>query len=476
MYHFIVILLIIILSQILIPIINNRSTDKFLNKITEIYRWDVAERNADQTTASLELLFQRLHEIVNPPQELKLATIEAVDMIIFQQKMQRSVDDFCIILGRDDNIIFYEDGARLYDAIIPKNQKGYLTESGKRPEIKEWYSKLIPQIYQEETIQYRQKTGSNFEFLVPFAFRGEVIGAVYMKIKPEFELFTSSMLSSFRQSGLIFSFLIVFGLLGMFLMTSFLVHERDLAQELVFKQREIQLAEEIETRKEATFVRRIYHAHHKVEKIIGFAKEDLLSWPQNIKPEISFRVNKYINFIGRVIYGMKTANPPVQVIRNPMFHTDINNLLKFIVDNIFRRVYKEGDQYIFNLNRDESCPVIHINEYVAWEIFEPLINNAIEHNKKQKTIITISTEYIVQPKQIYLEISDDGIGLKPEFLEKDKNSIQKIFREKTSIKEITDNSGYGCFIAYESCRRCGWNIEAANNEHGAKFTITIPVS
>jgi sensor histidine kinase regulating citrate/malate metabolism len=173
---------------------------------------------------------------------------------------------------------------------------------------------------------------------------------------------------------------------------------------------------------------------------------------------------------------MKTANPPVKVIRNPMFNTDVNKLIQFVVDNIFRRVYREGDQYIFDIRLDHTCPKIHINEYVAWEIFEPLINNAIEHNKKQKTTITITTEYVAKNKHIILEISDDGLGIEPDFLEKGNNGIQKIFSEKVTIKELSENAGYGCYIAYENCRRCGWNIYAGNKEQGAKFNIEIPVS
>ncbi len=476
LYHFIVILVIIVLSQILIPIINNRSVDRFLSQTVEFYRWDVAERIADQTTASMELLFQRIHETHNSSGPLRQATIEALDMIFFQQKLQRSVADFSIIIGKGTKASFYDDGIALYDAVINKK---FVKKNGgnlSRPEVSAWYSEVSGKLYAEETIQYKQKENQEFLFLIPFSFRGEVTGALYMKINPGLGVVESSALNSFRQSGLLFSGFIILGLLGIFLMTTYLLKERDQAQELLYQKREQQLTRQIEDRKEAMFVRRIYHAHHKVEKIIGFAKEDLRKWPKDIFPEISGRVNKYISFIGRVIYGMKTSNPPVQVIRNPMFNTDVNKLLRFIVDNIFRRVYREGEQYRFVLSPDKNCPAIHINEYVAWEIFEPLINNSIDHNKDGHIIIEISSRFVKEENQIIIKIADNGRGIEEEFLKEDKMGIKKIFRENISSKEITDNSGFGCYIAYENCRRCGWNLQAGNSKQGAVFTIFIPVN
>lgn len=475
LYHFILILLIIILSQILIPIINNRAIDNYLNRTIDLYRWDVAERIADQTTVSLELFFYRLQEMSDPPETLQKATVEAIDMIIFQQKLQRSIDDFCIILGKKENIKFYEDGASLYSAIINKKTNDVNQTGNLRHAIKDWYKSVAGKIFDDELIQYRQEGNLYFHFLVPFSMRGEVIGALFMKINPDLSEMESSIVSSFQQSGLLFSLFILLCLFGLFLMTTFLLRERDQAQELLYQKREKRLTKEIENRKEEMFVRRIYHAHHKVEKIIGFVKKDLTKWPENIHPDISQRVNKYMNFIGRVIYGMKTANPPVQVIRNISFNTDINFLIRFIIDNIFRRVYKEGDQYLFNLNLNKDLPLVHVNEYVIWEIFEPLINNAIEHNKNHMTTITISSHYNKPKKEISVAIKDNGVGIKTEFLTKDESGIRKIFKENISDKDNTDNSGYGCYIAYENCKRCGWKLDVLNHKDGAEFLITIPV-
>ena len=47
------------------------------------------------------------------------------------------------------------------------------------------------------------------------------------------------------------------------------------------------------------------------------------------------RVSKYSNFISRVIYDMKWYDPPLQTIRNPIFRTDLNEVIQFIVETYF---------------------------------------------------------------------------------------------------------------------------------------------
>ena len=58
--------------------------------------------------------------------------------------------------------------------------------------------------------------------------------------------------------------------------------------------------------------------------------------PENIN-EIKYRVSRYSVFISRVIYDMKWYDPPVQTIRNAAFRTDLNEVIRFIVENIFNR-------------------------------------------------------------------------------------------------------------------------------------------
>ena len=473
-YHFLILTVIIILSQVLLSYVNMTSTKKLLNKTMENYKLETAESQSDFITSSIELFLQKFVEHSYNQNDIT-QSIKSIDYMIYQQLLQKNVEDFCVVFNTGNKIQTIDSGKDILDFVVngelPKNKS-----SKKRIKVKEYFSKAKRDIFNNEEIKTFVEDGKTFHVFVPFSIRGEVIGAVYQKITPDVEQMKSIISSSFTYTGAWVSAIILFSLLLVFILTNYVINERDIAKAELYKEKENQLTQLIETRKEASFARRIYHAHHKVEKVIGFAKDDLLKVSGEMNPEVRIRLNKYMNFIGRAIYGMKTKNPPVQVIRNSAFKTNINDLLKFIVNNIFRRVYKESDQYKFNLQFDENSPLIHINEYVAWEIFEPIINNAIDHNKTDKINITISSKYNKELKEIIVEISDDGNGINPDFLKENELGVQEIFKENVSTKNYSDNSGYGCYIAYENCRRCGWSLHAENNEVGAIFTITIPTT
>jgi signal transduction histidine kinase len=210
---------------------------------------------------------------------------------------------------------------------------------------------------------------------------------------------------------------------------------------------------------------------------MGFIKEDLYQLNSKNIEEIKYRVEKYANFISRVIYDMKWYDPPVQSIRNPIFQTDLNEVIQFIVTHIFNRVSDKRDNYQFQLELDPQLPAIHINEFVVWEIIEPLIQNSIDHSQKdQGIIITIKTIYEENINKSQIKIRDNGIGIPDELLVKDETGVKKIFLEHSTTKTSMNNSGYGCYIAHEiSTQRCNWKIDAENlSDGGCQFILDIP--
>jgi len=235
--------------------------------------------------------------------------------------------------------------------------------------------------------------------------------------------------------------------------------------------------EQVEHQKESLFTKRIYHTHHKAEKVMGFIKEDLRSLEDANLNETRNRVTKYANFVSRVIYDMKTYDPPLHVIRNPIFQTNINEVIQFVVDNIFQRVYtiSQSNAVEVKLELSEDMPIVHINEYVIWEIIEPLIQNSIEHNVDHHLLLEIRTRYDKTQGQLSIEICDNGKGFPKELLEIDENGRKALFRESVSTKEGSQNSGYGCYLAWEISRRCDWVLDAHNNdEGGACFILQAP--
>ncbi|MCB9248623.1 MAG: HAMP domain-containing histidine kinase [Ignavibacteriales bacterium] len=227
-------------------------------------------------------------------------------------------------------------------------------------------------------------------------------------------------------------------------------------------------------KKEHLFTKRIYHTHHKAEKVMGFINEDLENVNKSNFEEIKYRVSKYANFIGRVIYDMKWFNPPIHTMRGNLFNTDLNELLRFIINNIFLRVSNPVSTIKFNFDFDETLPKIKVNEFVMWEIIEPIIQNSIDHSDKDIIEILIKTQYNQELNCAILIIKDNGTGVPMDLMEFAEDGTRKIFLENLSTKIERTNHGYGCYIAFEIAKRCGWNIEIENNTNGGcSFILQI---
>jgi len=213
---------------------------------------------------------------------------------------------------------------------------------------------------------------------------------------------------------------------------------------------------------------------------MGFIKEDVRLLNVGNIDSVKVRINRYANFIARVIYDMKWYDPPVQTIRSPIFVTDLNKVLRFLVENVFQRISTMSDVISFSFELDENLPIVHINEFVVWEVFEPIIQNCIDHAENNRITITISTSYDAESRVSRVRIIDNGAGIAPWLLEVNEEGIKPIFLEHTSTKStgIDRHVGYGCYIAREIARaRCGWDLDAENVPGGGcVFTFTIPNS
>ena len=299
-----------------------------------------------------------------------------------------------------------------------------------------------------------------------------------MKNTPDFSTITDEMISAYDETAITYSALIFFGLLAMFYISTYTLRERNKAQHLLFEEQKKHLMEQVSVQNELLFTKRIYHTHHKAEKIMGFIKEDLHKLHAENIDAIKARINKYANFIARVIYDMKWYEPPVQTIRSGIFHTNINTVLEFLVQFVFKRISDDAGMVVFDLHLQPDLPLVHINEYVVWEVFEPIIQNSIDHAGNNAVTVTITSLFDADAKSIKVLIKDNGKGIEPWLLEPDANGLKRIFQEHTSTKKMDthEHSGYGCYIAYEiAIQRCGWMLDAENPpEGGCMFTFTIP--
>jgi signal transduction histidine kinase len=475
--HLIVLLFILIFFQVLVSIVHKSSIQDLLLKTQDWYQQDSAERLANLSATSLELLLETTGTKSIDDSENIQEIIQAFNIILSQPLLQQSVRDVCILLPYNDRIISIDDGKLLFDFFFRELPIEPSVES-KHTEAIALFKNLSVQIERDEQIYSVSDGKEIIHVFVPFVPKGEYLGVVYVKNIPDFSFITAEIISSYDETALIFAALILLGLLGMFYISSYTVRERDEALQQLYSEREKHLTNEIHHQKEALFTKRIYHTHHKAEKIMGFIKEDLLKLDNRKTEEIKYRVTKYANFISRVIYDMKWYDPPLQTIRNPLFQTNINEVLKFIVDNIFQRIAQSSGKFKFKFHLDPNLPNISVNEFVLWEVVEPLIQNALDHSRKEEITIYLSTHFDQEKNEINLSICDDGQGINEELLEKSENGIKHIFLESVSTKTDSGNSGYGCYLSHQiATYRCGWRMDANNrSDGGCCLSIDIPLN
>lgn len=472
--HLTVLFVVLISFQLVITLLNKNSVNNLLSETQEWYQKDSAENLANLTTTSLELIIESVNfnEVLSSEEERKI--IQSFDIIFSQQKLQHNLEELCILVNRGDEIISIDDGEDLLN-VLYDNQASVEHLHAPHTEAVEMYRELKTSIINSEQIHGKISQNS-FNIFVPLVIHGEFIGVVYMKNSTDFSFITDQIIATYDETTLIYISLILLGLLAMYFISSYTVKERDDAQKLLFEEHEENLKKQIDYEKELVFTKRIYHTHHKAEKVMGFIKDDLRSLtPENID-ETKNRVTKYSNFISRVIYDMKWFDPPVQTIRSNVYNTDLNEVIKFLVENIFLRISRSSDSFRFNLDLDPEMPQVHINEYVIWELLEPIIQNSIDHSGAENLLITITTQFNKQLNYSKLTLMDNGTGIEPELLELSDNKIRKIFLENVSTKNRDlPTGGYGCYIAYQISKRCGWTIDVENLENrGCKFEIIIP--
>jgi hypothetical protein len=472
--HILIIFITLVSFQVFVSKLQQNTLRDLLSDTMDWYKQNSAEQIGNLTATSLELLLES-DPVENNMDKFERANniIHALNSILKQPLMKRNVEEMCVIVPYNNKFLAMDLGQSLYSYFY--NRK--VTDTLVVPKYKNLiirYAGIHDEMIKSELITTFKEEQNVFHVFVPLVPYGEYAGAIYLKIHPDFSFISKQILTSFNQTVLIFSSLILVGLLAMFYISTYTIIDRDEAREQLFKEREEHLREQITQKKEHLFTKRIYHTHHKAEKVMGFIIEDLDNADEKNIKEIKYRVSKYANFISRVIYDMKWYNPPIQTIRNQIFRTNLNEVLKFIINYIFLRISYQVKTINISFNLDENLPAVSVNEFVVWEILEPLIQNSIDHSDKDIIKIIISTKYNPDEKITVLTIEDNGKGIPQSLLTVNEAGTRSIFLENISTKEEDKNCGYGCYLAYEISKRCGWELDVENNEkEGSKFILKI---
>ena len=475
--HLAILFLVLIAFQVIVLFISQQSLQSLYDSSRDWYQQDAAERIANLTATSFELLLESTAGQVQSDAQ-RQQIIQDFNIIFSQQILDQNVESVSILILSGDQVVSIRDGRDLYDHFYGAGVTSDALETP-QPAVTDLFREVQMTLRSTEQIQTIVEGTGVFHVFVPFVPRGEYAGAVYMRSTPNLSFLTDALSLSYDETVLAYAALIIIGLVAMFYISTRTLQERDEAQKALFEEQKEHLADQIHNQKELVFTKRIYHTHHKAEKVSGFVKEDLRKMTPDNMADLKARIDKYISFIGRVIYDMKWYDPPLQTIRGPMFRTDVNALIRFLVDNIFRRGTQSRTEVRIDLVLEEGLPRVQANEYVIWEVLEPLIQNALDHTTGSDIIITVRTSYDAAAGRGSIFIEDTGAGIERQLLERDASGIRRIFLEDVTHDkggQGKGHSGYGCYISHEiATQRLGWSLDAGNRATGgAQFTITFP--
>jgi len=474
--HITIVFTVLIFFQIILSFVQKSTLNDFLVETQVWFQKYSAERMAIVNSTSLELLFENLYLHPSNEQIEQNNVVYSFNVIFKQQLIQKSVGDICLILVKNHRLFLIDSGQKLY-LYLMNQLPAYDEKSDGHPQAVSLFLSMKDKMKASEIIYSTLKNKKTFNILVPFVPNGEYLGVMYMSITPDFTFLTDEVKTNIDKVSVIYSCLIFIGLMAIFFVSSQAVKERNEAQKKFFDEHEENLKKQIKIEKESLFTKRIYHTHHKAEKIIGFIKSDVRSMDSENLEDMKMRVITYSNFISRIIYDMKWYDQDINTIVNPLFKTNVNDVIGFIVQHVFLRISSKNEMFDFEQKLDPLMPPVKVNEFIVWEILEPLLQNSIDHSGKLSVKIKVETRYDKDKNISYIIISDNGVGIKSELLETGEDgTIKRIFLENESTKQYdNENSGYGCYIAYQmAVSKCGWALDAENlPEGGCRFTITI---
>ncbi len=472
----IVFFVVLISFQVLLAFFQKSLLTDFLNDAQRWFQKYYAERVAIVTSASLENLFENQQRMRTEGRIDEAQMIYSVNVIFKQLVLQRSIEDISLILLKDGRTYLVSNGQQMNDFFKGTLGPYETGPPGTNNSGIAYFAVVKDEMLRSERIISEVVDQKTFNVLVPFVPYGEYLGVLYIRVSPDFTLLTDEVQSNFDRVSLAFSSLVFIGLIVMYIVSTGAVRERNEVQERLLAEHQVNLKKQIQLEKESVFTKRIYHTHHKAEKIMGFIKNDVRRMEPANLDEMKKRVIAYSNFISRIIYDMKWYDQDINTIVNPVFHSNINAIIEFIVQNVFLRISSQNDMFAFTFNLDKRMPTVPVNEFIIWEILEPLIQNSIDHGRKFPLNISIATTYDVNARTSTVCIADDGVGFAEDLLTVDSNGVKKLFAEKEQAEGMaSSHSGYGCYIAYQmAVGKCGWKLDAENKPGGGcSFTIKI---
>ena len=201
--------------------------------------------------------------------------------------------------------------------------------------------------------------------------------------------------------------------------------------------------------------------------ILGYV--DLMTIRDDITPytrEKLISIQKQALRIKTIIDQLNQLNPDMEQVK---MEINLANLLDKLVKVISSR--QGNSDFAIEKNNFNQDIIIQGNHFALWQVFEGIVENAIEafkENNIQNGKITINLKKSMDGQNTIVDIIDNGGGFK---------NLDKAFDPFYTTKSRTQKKGIGLTIAYNIIQEHLGNIVISNNEiNGATVSVYLKMN
>ncbi len=171
-------------------------------------------------------------------------------------------------------------------------------------------------------------------------------------------------------------------------------------------------------------------------------------------------VKDNINRISRIVRELVDLSRPPS---HDLIITQINEVVKTAVGIV--KYDKRVKKVEFKTNLEDNLPMLKVVPDHLIQVFINILINALDAIQG-KGVIKVKSAY--DDKNIYIMISDNGIGMEDEVRD-------KIFDPFFTTKEVGKGTGLGLSVSYGIIKKIAGEIKVDSKiGKGSKFTIQIP--
>lgn len=200
-----------------------------------------------------------------------------------------------------------------------------------------------------------------------------------------------------------------------------------------------------------------------VETLLDGGVENL-----NIRDKYLERIDKSVDRLLSIVQDLDMINQYESgEISLNISRFDINFLVKEIIDLLEFEAQKKQSK----VSLQNSQPVIFVSadKQKISQVLINLISNAIYYSNREKAQITIKTS--VLKNKVYIEVSDNGMGIKPELLPR---IFERFYRIESSRNRKDGGSGLGLAIVKHILEAHHENIHVESQYlEGTKFSFLL---